>query len=320
MTQAPLFLTESDVADLLDFDGALEVLESAFRSLATGKATNRSRSRIPLGTAGYNLMSAGLQGDGLVGLKVYTVSAHGAPMHIMLHASDGTGLLAVMQGGRVSGLRTGAVSGLATRYLAPKRAGHLAVIGAGFQAAAQVRGMLAATGATEVRVYSRDADRRGNFATTMGEEYPHVTFTAVGSAAEACDGANTVVTITNSPTPVLMADDVQPGTHIVAAGNNTWMNYEIDPVLFQKAATIVVDDIDQARLECGELMRAVDRGLASWSEVTTLGEVIAGTAPGRVSEDDITIFEWQGIAVADVAIAGRLYREALATGRGLTLA
>lgn len=315
----PLFLTEADVTDLLDFEGAVGELENAFRAMATGGATNRSRSRIPLGAAGYNLMSGSLLTEGLVGLKVYTVSQHGAPMHILLHAADGTGLLAVMQGGRVSGLRTGAVSGLSTRYLAPKKAGHLAVIGAGFQAASQVRGMLAATGATEVRVFSRDADRRTGFAKTMGEEFADVTFTAASSAAEACDGANTVVTITNSPTPVLMADDVQPGTHIVAAGNNTWMHCEIDPVLFQRAATIVTDDIDQARLECGELMRAVDRGLTSWSQVSTLGEVIAGQAPGRVSEDDITIFEWQGVAVADVAIAGRLYREAVAKGRGLAL-
>ncbi|CAN5356564.1 alanine dehydrogenase [soil metagenome] len=320
MTQAPIFLTEADVSDLLDFDGALDVLERAFRATVTGEATNRSRTRIPLGTAGYNLMSAGLQGEGFVGLKVYTVSAHGAPMHILLHAADGTGLLAVMQGGRVSGLRTGAVSGLSARYLAPKSPGPLAVIGSGFQAAAQVRGLLAATGASEVRVFSRDADKRSAFAKTMGEEFGEVTFSPVGSAAEACDGARTVVTITNSPTPVLMADDVQPGTHVIGAGNNTWMNAEIDPALFAKATTVVVDDLDQARIECGELMRAADRGLISWNEVSTLGEVIAGMAPGRVSEDDIPIFEWQGVAIADVAIAGDLYRSAVAKGRGLALA
>lgn len=319
MTATPVYLSEADLADLLDFGGALEVLEQAFRA-APGEARNRPRVRIPLGAAGYHLMAGALLAENVVGLKVYTTSAHGAPMHIMLHAADGIGLLAVMAGGRISALRTGGVSGLSAKVLAPRAPGPLAVIGSGFQAAAQVRGLLAATAAKQVRVYSREADRRTAFAKSMGDEFPEVDFTPVTSAAEACDGARVVVTITNSSTPVLMADDVQPGTHVIAAGNNNWMNCEIDPNLFARAATVVVDDVDQARIECGELMRAVDRGLISWNAVSTLSGVVSGTVPGRAGDDDITIFEWQGIAVADVAVAAHLYRAAVERGRGLPLA
>lgn len=314
----PIFLSEADVSDLIDFPGTIDVLDTAFRAVSDGGVVNRPRTRIPLGGATYNLMSAGWTGEGVVGLKVYTVSKHGAPMHILLHAADGTGLLAVMAAGRISGLRTGSASGLSARYMAREGDGPIGIIGTGFQAVAQVHGVVAATGARVVNVYSRDEQKRTALAARLAGELG-ITVNAVDNVKSAAARARVLVVITNAKEPVLSVDDVDPGTHIVAAGNNTWLNSEIAPELVGRCDVVVTDDVDQARLECGELMRAADTGLISWDRVIPLADVVAGRRRGRNSADDITLFEAQGVAIEDVALAAHLYRAAVAKGRGLPL-
>jgi alanine dehydrogenase len=234
-------------------------------------------------------------------------------MHMMLHAADGSGLLAVLAAGQISGLRTGGISGLAARHLAP-RPGPVGVVGAGFQATAQVRGVVAATGADEVRIYSRDAGKREAFAQRMADELG-ITVVAVHSLAEAAE-APVLVTITSSREPVLTPADVNPGTLVIAAGNNTWLGAEIAPEIFANASAVVVDDLEQARLECGELMRACELGLTTWGKVDTLADVVAGRTKGRVGEDEIGVFESQGTAMLDVAVAAHIYRTAVDKGLG----
>lgn len=313
---APIYLGEQDLADLLDMPETIEVLAELLAADARGRVVNRPRDRIALGTAaGYNLMAAGWPDRGVVGLKVYTVSAHGAPMHVMLHAADGSGLLAVLAAGRLSGLRTGGMTGLAVRELARSADSHVAVIGAGFQAQAQVRG-LAAAGVTRILVHARDSARRDDFARRMAEELS-IDVTAVETVRDATTGARAIVTITSSAEPVLDAADVDPGTLVVAAGNNSWLKSEIAPELFGGAEFIAVDDLDQARLESGELMRAVERGVTTWSSVTTLAQAVERGV--RVSESGIGVFEWQGVASADLAVAEVLYRRAVEAGRGIAL-
>ena len=134
----------------------VDALEEMFRARARGEIVNRPRVRVPITAGTYNVMPAGWIERGVVGQKMYTASAKGASFQIVLYGADGSGLLAVMGGGRISGLRTGARHG--PRRAAPggpSRGGPIAVIGAGFQATAQVNGLVAATGATDIRVYGR---------------------------------------------------------------------------------------------------------------------------------------------------------------------
>jgi alanine dehydrogenase len=315
--QTPIFLSEADIAGLVNFAGTVDLLDDAFAASAKGAVVNRPRQRIPLGGPTYHLMAAGWPERGVVGLKVYTTSAHGAPMHMMLHAADGSGLLAVMAAGQISGLRTGAISGLAARHMAP-RPGPVGVIGAGFQATAQVRGVVAATGAEQVRVFSRDVAKREAFAQRMSAELG-VDVVAADSVADVA-AAPVLVTITNSREPVLTAADVNPGTLVIAAGNNSWMGAEIAPELFAKASVIVVDDLEQARLECGELMRACEQGLTTWGKVDTLADVVSGRTTGRVPDNEIGIYESQGTAMLDLAVAAHIYRAAVDKGLGTPLA
>ncbi len=313
-----LYLTEAEIGELLTMPDVLEALEEMFRARARGEIVNRPRIRVPITAGSYNLMPAGWIERGVVGHKTYTASAKGASFQIVLYAADGSGLIAVMGGGRISGLRTGAVTGLAARHLAAHAGGPIAVIGAGFQATAQVNGLVAATGATDIRIHARSAEKREAFASRMAES-TGVNVHAVDSIDAALDGVTVVVTITNSADPVLRLEHIRPGLTIVAAGNNTWLRSEIDPAVVGRADVVVVDDIDNAKIEAGELMRAAEAGLFSWDRAVALHDVIGANRVGRTSADQIVLVELQGIGIEDVAVAELAYRRARERGVGLEL-
>ena len=313
-----LYLSEADIGGLLTMSDTLETLEEMFRARSFGEVVNRPRVRIPITAGSYNLMAAGWTERGVVGHKSYTASAKGASFQIVLYAADGSGLLAVMGGGRISGLRTGAVTGLAARHLAATPGAPVAIIGAGFQATAQVNGIIGATGSTDIRIFARSVERRTAFAARMAEA-TGCNIHAVESIEAAVDGAGVVVTITNSAEPVLCPEDVRPGLTIVAAGNNTWLRSEIHPDVVGRCDVVVVDDVENAKNESGELMRAAELGLFAWDSAVSLHEVIGGTRPGRTSPTQIVLAELQGIAIADVAVAALAYRRACERGVGLEL-
>ncbi len=314
-----IYLTEADISQLLTMDDALTVLEELFAARSRGEIVNRPRIRVPIQAGTYNVMPAGWTSRGVVGQKVYTASAKGAFFQILLHAADGSGLLALMGGGRISGLRTGGATGLAARVLGGDAVGGpVAVIGAGFQATMQVHGIVAATGASEVRVFSRSAEKREPFAARLAEATGSAV-RPVATVEEALDGVRIVVTITNSAEPVLTAAQVTPGMTVIAAGNNTWLRSEIDPAIFAKADLVVVDDLPNAQVEAGELMRAAELGHVSWDRVVALGDIIGGERPGRTGAEQIIVCELQGIGIEDVAVAELVLRRARERGVGLEL-
>ena len=313
-----IYLSESEIDGLITMPETLDVLEEAFAARSRGEIVNRPRVRIPITAGNYNLMPAGWVAKGVVGHKVYTASVKGASFQIVIYDADGSGLLAVMGGLRISALRTGGISGVAAKHLAAATGEPVAMIGTGIQAKAQVLGIIAATGAPEIRVFSRDATKRDAFAATM-TEMTGVPIRSAGSVEEAIDGVRTIVTITNSAEPVLTASQVKPGHTIVAAGINSWMKGEIDPAVTAMADLIVVDDIDDARIESGELMQAAELGLFSWDRAVHLHDVIGGVHAGRTSDDQIVLCELQGIGIEDVAVAAEVYTRAREQGLGLEL-
>jgi alanine dehydrogenase len=313
-----IYLSESEVAKLIDFPTAVDVLTEAFKSQAQGTATNRPRIRIPINGGMYNLMAAANLSENVVGLKVYTASKNGAPMLIVLHAADGTGLLAIIEGGKISGCRTGAVSGISAKYMARSGKHVLGVIGSGFQARAQILGVLAAVSVERVVVFSRNTEKVNAFVKSMASEI-EVPISAVTSADQVCAESSVVVLITNSSEPVIQTEQIRPGTHVIAAGNNTWLRNEFEPTLAAKAAIVVVDDVDQARIEAGELMRANELGLFNWDRAVSLASVVCGLRNGRTSEKDITLFASQGIGLLDVAVATHVFGQAKENSLGVIL-
>ena len=171
---------------------------------------------------------------------------------------------------------------------------------------------------SEVKVFSRTPEKRDRFASTMGERLG-VNITAVDSKEAAADGMDVLIAVTNSVEPVITGDMVAPGMHINAAGNNSWMKRELDTAAITKADLVACDDIDQTKLECGELMCAAETGHFSWASLVRLDHIVAGVRPARTSDNDITLFESQGVAFEDVAVCARLYDLAIERGVGAPL-
>ncbi|MEX0761827.1 MAG: ornithine cyclodeaminase family protein [Dehalococcoidia bacterium] len=314
----PLYLTESDVQSLLDMPLALEALDEVFKARARGDAYNNPRRRLPTGSGAYNFMAASWPAKGVVGHKSYAGGRGGVSFHVMIYGTSGEGLLAVMGANRLGQVRTGAASGLATRYMALEDAADVAVIGSGYQAETQLEAVAAVRSLKRARVYSRTPERRNTYAERMSERLG-IKVSPSESAESCVSGADVVIVITNSVEPVLTGDMIAPGVHVNAAGNNSWMKSELDTAAVAKADIVAVDDVDQAKIECGELMRAAETGRFSWDTAIPLADIAAGLRSGRSSATDVTLFESQGVALEDVAVAERIYRLALERGVGTEL-
>ncbi len=310
-----LFLTEDEVAELLPMAAALEAVEAAFKAQGLGLAINESRRRVRTPRGMLHIMSGAILPSGLLGFKAYTTFRSGSKFIFMLYSADDGRLLAVMQADKLGQLRTGAASGVATRYLARPDASVLGVIGAGWQAESQVEAICQVRPINLVRVYSRTPERRSAFAARMAERLG-VRVEAVESALEAVKDADIVVTITTSREPVLLGEWLRPGMHINAAGSNSLLRRELDDEAVRRADLVFVDSKDQARIESGDLLGPIERGLISWEAIYELGQVVAGLHPGRQSADQITLFESHGLAIWDVAAAGAVYGRAREKGIG----
>ena len=132
-------------------------------------------------------------------------------------------------------------------------------------------------------------------------------------------GADILVTSTNAREPVLFGDWLEPGQHVNAIGSNAIKRLEIDERAVTRSSFIATDALDQAKIECGDLVAVVEAGRLAWSDVHELGDVVAGKVSARTSDDDITLFESQGLAIEDVAAAKVVYEAGLEEGVGRDL-
>ena len=313
-----LFLSEAEVVQLLPMAECIQALEEAFRHAGAGMTENKPRSRIRMPNGFFHFMAAADAKHQVFGYKAYPSfgGAAGSKMIVMLYDFESGELLACLEAGRLGQIRTGAASGLATRYMARDQAATVGVIGTGFQARAQPDAVCAVRKVAQARAYSRRADRREQFAQRMSQQLEVV---PVDSAQACASDAEVVITITSSRDPVLEGAWLAPGAHVNAAGGNHWMRREVDEETVARAELVVVDDLDQAKIECGDLIWPEARRSFRWDLAHELKSVVAGRVQGRPSEDAITLFESMGVALEDIAAAHLVYRKALDQGMGQEL-
>ncbi len=312
-----LFLREDEVARVLPMADVIDALEEAFRQHGLRKAVNRPRHRVTSGSTVLHVMSAAIPSMGVMGLKAYSSARGGARFLAMLYSTTTGELLAIMEADRLGQLRTGAASALATKYLAGPNASVVGIIGTGWQARSQLVATSKVRPVALVNVYSRDPARRSAFAEEMIRELGAEVTTA-DSAQEAVEGTDIVITATTSRDPVLLGAWLRPGVHINAIGSNWASKREIDTEVVRRSDRIVVDDLEQAKIEAGDLLGPIDEGLLDWERVVELGQLVTGEVVGRTSAAQITLFESQGIALEDVATMKLAFDRARAAGIGST--
>ena len=235
----------------------------------------------------------------------------------MLSDSRTGDLLAIVEANRLGQLRTGAATGVATRFMSRPDAATVGVIGSGFQARTQLEAVSKVRELTSAKVYSRNPDGRSAYASEMSDRLG-LDVTPVDSAQASVEGADIVITITSSRTPVLLGEWLEPGVHVNAVGGADPYVTELDDAAVQRADLIVVDDRAQAKIESGELMMTAGRGLVLWEQMRELWELVSGFSakPARQRPEDVTLFKSLGMALWDIATAKAAYDRAVVEGVG----
>jgi ornithine cyclodeaminase/alanine dehydrogenase-like protein (mu-crystallin family) len=310
-----LVLTEEDVRQVLTMDLALEAVEEGLRKYALDEGQNVSRSRVQTDHAMLHVMSASAKTLGVMGTKLYGTSRKGAHFHIALYDGKTGSLQALIQADHLGQMRTGAASGVATQYMARPDACEVGLFGSGKQARTQLLAVCAVRKITRVQVYSPNENHRSQFAVEMSHRC-QTEVEPVPRPEMAAEDKDIIITATSSREPVLNGNWVAEGTHLNVVGSNFLAKAEIDAVAVRCCSSIVVDSKDQARLEAGDFVQALEEGSIHWANIHELGQVIVGRYTGRAHPEDKTLFKSLGIAIEDVAVAAKVYEKAKAAGLG----
>lgn len=309
-----LYLNEAEVGQLLTMDLALEAVEAAHRAHAAGRAIDLPRQRTRTPTSALHVLQGALLDEGVIGYKAYTTSREANRFLVHLFdAADGRPL-AVLAADALGMMRTGAAGGLAAGCLARPDAAVAGVFGAGWQAQGQIEALCRVRPIRRVKLYCRDEERRRAASADFSRRFG-VEVLPAASAEDTVRGSDIVVAVTTSARPVFDGDWLEVGAHVTAAGSNSMIRQEIDEKTVRRASRVCVDARATALREAGDLLPALEKGRLHEGQLVELGEVLTGMRPGRGDSRQITLFESQGMAVQDLALAVRLV--ALARQKGL---
>ncbi|MCG2592409.1 ornithine cyclodeaminase family protein [Ramlibacter sp. XY19] len=309
-----LFLSDADVAALADWKAAIAALRAAYAApVADAMVPPRSMAR----GAGFWLrgMTAVSPNGGHVGCKLIAASMKNrrASYLISLFDHETMGLSALIDGNRITGIRTAATAALAVDAAAPRKPLRIAVLGSGFEA----QGLLAALASVReiagARVFSPTPASREKFVARFQGE---LQVEAVASAPAAVDGADVILCAARSrdESPVLRGDWIAPGTTVVSIGSTLPEQREVDEQVIARAATIVADMPHEVAHDTGDMLAAQRAGIAFDAKLVPLDALVAGRvqrAPG-----DIVLYKSVGSALQDVITAEMLLARARVQGLG----
>ena len=318
----PLWLTESDVRAVLSPAELIDAMESALAALSAGRVVQPVRTAFEIGERTFfALMPAFDRERAILGAKLVSVvpanADKGIPTHlaaISLFDTVTGELAAVMDGRYITEVRTAAASAVSVRHLAREDARVLAILGAGVQARSHLEALPLVRSFTEIRAWSPTAEHLRQFVAEAG-----VAVRPSRTAEEAVRGADVVVVATNAVTPAILNEWVDRGTHVIAIGACRPSQQEVDPALVARAH-LVVDSRAAALQESGDIVQPMRQGLFTADHVRAeLGEIVAGTKPGRSGPDEVTLFKSLGLAIEDLVAADLAFRRAQQAGRGTRL-
>lgn len=311
-----LFLSESDVSQLLTMPMALDAVEFAHRELSLGQGVDIPRQRSRLPQTALHILQGALPSLDVIGYKAYTSNRSGVRFLVHLFSASSGKLRAVIEADRLGMMRTGAASGIATRWLARPEAEVAGVFGAGWQAEGHVQAICAVRPLRRVKVFSRNAEKLAAFCSRMSAVVG-IDVVPAQSPEDTVRGSDIVSTVTTSAKPLFDAAWLSPGTHINAAGSNSLIRQEIGEDVLKMCSLVVVDSVPTALNEAGDLLPVLEKGRLHSRRLIELGDVISGRHVGRSDSAAITLFESQGLAIQDLSVAVQI--EALARERGLGL-
>lgn len=321
-----LIVNQSEVPRLLPMAACIDAMAEVLADLARGDAALPLRQIvwIPDKTGALGLMPSQLAKENAKALGVKAVtffpgnegteldSHQGA---VLLFEAERGRLLAIIDATSVTAIRTAAVSAVATRELARADASVLALVGSGVQARTHLEAIRAVRPLARVRVASLTPQRAEAFARRESER-TGLAISACKTVREAVEGADIVCTVTSSRVPVVRGEWLSPGVHVNAVGSSVAGARELDTAAVVRAR-LFVDRRESALAEAGDFLIAKGEGAVGDAHILAeIGEFLLGSAPGRTSADEITLFKSVGLAVEDLAAARRIYAAAMASQEG----
>mgnify|MGYP001626236683 FL=1 len=308
-----LFLREEDVSKLISFKEAIEAIERIHLEQALGKAKNLPRRRIY--GEGYVLhtMSASAESLGIAGLKTYLSTPTRTVFVVLLYSISKSELIAVIEADILGRIRTGAASAAASKYLARKNSSMIGIVGSGRQAFTQALALSEIFTPDNIIVYSREKTNAEKMCSELIRRglkcFVQDTLRAV------FEKSDIISTATNSREPFVSKDLIKEGVHLNLVGSNNPQRSEAYPEIFEKVDLVATDDKEQAKIESGDLIRAVESGYLTWDNVYELWQVVSKSI-SRENDDQVTLFKSHGIALWDIAVAYLAYEKATRLGIG----
>lgn len=300
-----LVINQAALQDIITLAETIEVVDQAMRELSAGLVAAPERTVMAVNAATrLGLMPGAMPSLARFGVKVVSLSADaasfGLPSHqgLMLLFDSGTGQpLAALDCHTLTRMRTAAASAVASRALARPEAKILAIIGPGDLAGPHVDAISAVRPIQEVRVWARSKAKAQAFAATRRN------VVSAESAEQAVKGADIICTLTSSAEPLLQGRWLEPGQHLNLVGSSLRSSREVDDETVRRG-TFIADSRSHALSQAGELLHAIEQRVVDQGHVKgEIGEVLSGKIPGRVSEDQITIYKSLGHAAQDIALA-----------------
>jgi alanine dehydrogenase len=324
-----LLLTDDQVKDLLSMSEVMDAVELAFKQKALGQVQMPAKAFIYFKKYNGDLrtMPSYLEDLDISTVKMVNVHPdnhvkHNLPtvMAIITLFDPSNGFpLAIMGGTTITDMRTGAAGGVAAKFLARTDAKIVGLVGAGAQSRTQLMGLLEVfKDLREVRIWSRHLDTVRNFLAYAQKKYGDLcNFVLADSVRKTVEGADIVVTTTPSREPLVLDDMLSDGMHITSVGSDAFGKEELDPLIL-KRGKFVIDDWEQVshivHTKAPLLMQ--DQTISKEDVWAEIGEIIAGTRPGRTTDQEITVFTSTGLAVQDAVTAKIAYDKALKKGIG----
>jgi ornithine cyclodeaminase/alanine dehydrogenase-like protein (mu-crystallin family) len=303
-----LVLGEADVANLLTMSEVVSAVEDSFKHDSRAERVNSARTRSVAGGTVLNVMHASLPYLGRAGVKCYLSSRRGTSFVFILFGSDDPEPLAFMGADNLGRFRTGAASAVATKYLYGHGSFRFAIAGSGKQALTQVLAMREVASLETTKVWSPNSAHLDAFLKRLSVS--GVEAVESHTLREAFAASDVGTTITSSKSPFVGLEDAKDLVHLNICGSNWQDKAEATPEAVASFATIVVDDLEQAKQEAGDLIAADREGTFHWQDAVELSKVVSGSVkPGAR-----TLFKSTGVAAEDVAVASLVYDKARKSG------
>jgi ornithine cyclodeaminase/alanine dehydrogenase-like protein (mu-crystallin family) len=326
VSNATVVLNRSDIRSLIDFKDFLLAMEQVFRLHGGGQTLSTGLLHIDALDGEFHVKAGGIRettdNRAYFGVKVnggffHNEERYGLPSIqgcILLFDATTGSPLALFDSVDITRQRTAATTTLAALHLAKKHPQTMTVIGTGRQARVHLEGMVRLLEPQRVYVAGRELTKCQRLADKMSPDL-NVPIEATTDVRGAVRASDIVVTCTASREPLFQSDDVQPGTFIAAVGADAPGKQELDPDLLRRSKIVV--DLTIQCIRVGELQHAIGAGLLTPEKVhAELGEIVARRKPGRLSDDEIIIFDSTGTALQDVAAAALIDERAIETSRG----